>query len=164
MTKLEMNGRSRIDIKEYCSLARESGAYKDIELDLLAETLSVWMERPGDPYVLLDLRDGKILAGFAIICKASNTEYTYDLRLLSIEKAYIGKGVAQRLIAIIEEEILKTEPVAILRAEISRTKEDSVGRGLFEAEGFSCIGHIVDFYEAGDDFYMFAKFLRRAEE
>ncbi|MDP3177087.1 MAG: GNAT family N-acetyltransferase, partial [Spirochaetaceae bacterium] len=135
----------------------------DIELELIAETLSIWMERPGDPYVLLDLLDGKILAGFAIICKVSNTEYTYDLRLLSIDKAYKGKGVAQRLLAIIEEEILKTEQVAILRAEISRIKEDAVGRGLFASEGFSCIGHIVDFYEAGDDFFMFTKFLRRAE-
>jgi GNAT superfamily N-acetyltransferase len=131
-------------------------------LDLILETLSVWQERPGDPYILLDLRDGRILAGFAIICRTTNTDYTYDLRQFSIDRAYMGKGVAQRLLTIIEEEMLKREDFAILRAETSRKKEDAVGRGLFASTGFSCIGHIVDFYEAGDDFYMFAKYLHKA--
>ena len=56
-----------IDNREYESLARETGALRDIELEILKETISTWRERPGDPYTLIEVRDGKILAGFAVM-------------------------------------------------------------------------------------------------
>lgn len=151
-----------IDVREYESLARDAGAYKDIELDILKETLLAWQSRPGQPYTLLDLRDGKTLAGFAIMAKAPNTDFTFDIRDLIIERAYIGKGVTLRLIEMLEEEAKRLAGSAILRFETSRTKEDCLGRGCFAEAGFSTIGHIADFYEAGDDYFMFAKHLRPA--
>lgn len=150
-----------IDVREYASLARETGAYKDIELDILEEALLAWQRHPGQPYTLLDLRDGRILAGFAIMSKAPNTDFTYDIRDLCIERAYIGKGVSRRLLEMLEEEARRIEGSAIVRIETSRRKEDSLGRGTFTEAGYSTIGHIVDFYEAGDDYLIYAKHVTR---
>ncbi|HOX33224.1 MAG TPA: GNAT family N-acetyltransferase [Spirochaetales bacterium] len=146
-----------IDAREYEQLARETGVFKDIELDILKESLLVWQKRPGDPYTLLDLRDGRTLAGFALMARAQNTEYSYDIRALCIERAYIGKGVSQRLLEMLEEELLGRESSALIRCELSRRKEDALGRGLFIQAGYSLLGHIADFYEAGDDYFMYAK-------
>jgi GNAT superfamily N-acetyltransferase len=150
-----------IDVREYESLARETGAYKDIEIDILKETLLDWQDHPGQPYTLLDLRDGKILAGFAIFAKAPNTDFTYDIRDICIERAYIGKGVSLRLMEMLEEEARRLESSAILRLETSRRKEDAMGRGSLAAAGFATIGHIADFYATGDDYYIFAKHVIR---
>jgi GNAT superfamily N-acetyltransferase len=149
------------DPREFEGLARETGAFKDIELEILKESISAWLERPGDPYSILELRDGKTLGGFAVVCKEAGTEYSYDLRAFCVDPRYIGKGVGERILALVAEELLRKEASAILRIETSSRKEAAIGKGLLAASGFALIGHIPDFYEAGDDFFMYAKHLRR---
>ena len=145
------------DIQDYIRLARESGAYKDIELDILKETLLAWMERPGDPCSVVELRDGKLLAGVAVFARTQGTEYTWDVRALCVDSAYRGKGVGQRLADLIGEEILSTSPQGIIRVELSKRKEDAVGTGFLLDRGFSLIGHIEGFYDADDDYFIYAK-------
>ncbi len=151
-----------IDLSEYEALAREMGAFKDIELDILKESFAAWLERPGDPYTVLELRDGKVLAAFAVVCRETGTEYTYDIRAICVDPSYIGKGVTVSLIGMIEEEILKSESSAILRYETSKAKESAIGAGLLSERGFALIGHIPGFYAPGDDYFMYAKHLHRA--
>ena len=150
-----------IDLSEYEGLAQETGAFKDIELDILKESLAAWQKRPGDPYAVIELRDGKQLAGFAVICREAGTEYTYDLRAMCIERSYVGKGVSASLLAMIEEDVLRTERSAILRFETSMRKEAAMDSGALAGRGFSLIGHIPDFYAPGDDYFMYAKHLHR---
>ncbi|MGA2547392.1 MAG: GNAT family N-acetyltransferase [Rectinemataceae bacterium] len=151
-----------IDTAEYEGLAREMGAFKDIELDILKETFSAWQARPGDPYTILELRDGKILAGFAVICRKASTDYSFDLRAICVDPSYIGKGVTAKILGMLEEELLRTEASAILRIEISTIKETAIGKGVLSDRGYSLIGHIPDFYEPGDDYFMYAKHIHRA--
>jgi GNAT superfamily N-acetyltransferase len=152
-----------IDIREYEQLARETGAYKDIELEILKETLLLWKDRPGDPYTLLELRDGKILAGFVVASRTPNTEFTFDVRDFCIDQAYIGKGVSARLVEMLEEEVGRIARSAIVRVETSRRKEDALGRGTLAEAGYALIGHIPDFYEPGDDYFIFAKHVKPGE-
>jgi GNAT superfamily N-acetyltransferase len=153
-----------IETREYEQLARDTGAFKDIELEMLKETLQAWKTRPGDPFTLLDLRDGRILAGFAILARAPDTDFTFDVRAICIERAYIGTGVGKRLIEMVEEEAMRGTTSAIVRFETSRRKEDAIGRGVFTDSSYLAIGHIADFYEAGDDYYIYAKHLHRSEK
>ena len=152
-----------IDINEYEKLARDTGAYRDIELDILKETLVSWSSSPGAPFTILELRDGKLLAGFAVLCRAANTDFTFDVRSLCVERSYRGTAVGPRLLKIVEEETLRIEESAIVRYEISRRKEEALGPGLFGQCGYALIGHIQDFYESGDDYYIYARHLRRAQ-
>lgn len=152
-----------IDIREYEQLAADSGAYKDIELEILKETLLAAEERPGDPFRMVEVRDGRLLAGFAIFCKASNTDFTYDGIALCVDSSYRDKGIGPRLVELLEEELRKLERAPILRFETSRKKEEAMGKGLLPSCGFALIGHIADFYGAGDDYYIYARHLGPAE-
>lgn len=145
------------DIRDYIELARETGAFKDIEVDILKETLLAWLERPGDPCSVVELRDGKILAGFAVYARTLGTDFTWDVRAFCVDSIYRGKGVGQRLADLIEEEILNRAEQGIIRAELSRKKEVAVGEGFLLDSDFTLIGHIADFYELGDDYYIYAK-------
>jgi GNAT superfamily N-acetyltransferase len=152
------------ELGEYQDLARGIGVFKDIELDILEETLRAWKERPGDPHTLLEIRDGRILAGFAVLCREADTDFTFDVRAFCIDRSYLGKGVAERLLSMLEEEVLRIEPVGILRMETSSRKESAIGRDVLGSAGYALIGHIAGFYGEGDDFYMYAKQIGRGSE
>ncbi len=145
------------DIRDFIQLARDSGAYKDIELDILKETLLNWTERPGDPCSVVELRDGRVLAGFAVFARTQSTDFTWDVRAVCVDSIYRGKGVGQRLVDLIEEEILGSASQAIIRFELSKRKEAAVGEGFLLDRGFTLIGHIEGFYEQGDDYFIYAK-------
>ncbi len=151
-----------IDTGEYEDLARETGAFQDIELDILKDAFGAWRKNPSDPYTVLELRDGKVLAGFAVTCRKASTDYSFDVRALCVDPSYIGKGVTAKILDMLEEELLKTHASAILRIEISTVKETAIGNGVLVERGYALIGHIPDFYEVGDDYFMYAKHLRRA--
>jgi GNAT superfamily N-acetyltransferase len=150
-----------IDLREYEDLARETGVYKDIELEILKETITDWQKRPGDPYTILELRDGKLLAGFAVMCRESGTDYTFCVRAFCVDPSYLRKGVASNIIDMLEEEILRLESSAILRFETSSSKEAAIGKGVLAERAYALIGHIPDFYVLRDDYFMYAKHLHR---
>jgi GNAT superfamily N-acetyltransferase len=148
-----------IDLREYEGLARETGAYEDIELDILKEAFSAWEKNPGKPYTILELRDGKVLAGFAVVRRGETTDYTFDAQAFCIDPSYLGKGVAERLLSMLEAETLLLAPSAILRFETSSKKALAFGAGTLPDAGYSLIGHIPDFYTPGNDYFMYAKHL-----
>jgi GNAT superfamily N-acetyltransferase len=145
------------DIREYIELARDMGAFKDIEIDILKETLIAWTERPGDPCSVVELRDGRVLAGFAVFARTQGTDFTWDVRAFCVDSVYRGKGVGQRLADLIEEEILDSTDHGIIRVELSKKKESAVGEGFLLERDFTLIGHIEGFYESNDDYYIYAK-------
>lgn len=151
-----------LDVREYTELVAENGAYKDIELDILKDTLVVWSERPGKPYTLIEIRDGRVLAGFALFMRAQNTDFTYDIHTIAIDRDYRGKGVGRKLLEMLEEELLRNEPQAIIRAELSKAKEEAVEMGLFLEAGYTLVGHIPSFYETENDYFIYAKHVSSA--
>lgn len=152
------------DISDYERLARDSGAFRDIEIDILSESLQLWSKRPGDPNTLLELRDGKVLAGFALLCRATNTDFTFDVLALCVARSYHGTEAARSLVEMIEEESLRTMDSAIVRFETSTRKESAIQQGLLAGEGYTLVGHIVDFYEPGDDYFIYAKHVAVSQE
>jgi GNAT superfamily N-acetyltransferase len=150
------------DLREYMAIARDMGVFKDIELDILQESLADWLERPRAPTIVVDIRDGRTLAGFALLCRDQGTDHSFESRALCVEPSYLGKGVGEGLVGLLETEALAEESSAILRVETSTSKERAIGPGLFLGRGYSLIGRIPDFYGPGDDYHMYAKHMLRA--
>ncbi len=146
-----------INIREYELVSLETGAYRDIELDILKETLATWKENPGKPFELIELRDGSILAGFCLYYHAPNTEYTFDVHTFVVGRDYRNKAVGPRLIELLEERLLETRKYAVIRMETSRVKENAIGDEFFQSIGFQTIGHIPGFYDAENDYYIYVK-------
>ncbi|MGB4571705.1 MAG: hypothetical protein WBH97_02670 [Rectinemataceae bacterium] len=150
-----------IDLSEYEHAAIGCGAYKGVELDLLKETLESWKTDPGDPYILLDLRDGKTLAAFAIICKASGRDSTFEIRYACVDRDFHATAGGVRILEMIEEEAIRRQPQALLQLEISQRKLNCLGSITLEDFGYALIGHIKDFYGEGNDYFMYTKFVYR---
>ncbi|MBN2874534.1 MAG: GNAT family N-acetyltransferase [Spirochaetales bacterium] len=146
-----------INIREYELLSLETGAYRDIELDILKETLAAWKESPGSPFELIELRDGAVLAGFCLYYRSPNTEYTYDVHSFIVGRDYRNRAVGPRLIELLEERLLEKERYAVIRVETSKIKEQAVGDVFFQKSGFQTIGHIPGFYDSENDYYIYVK-------
>jgi len=146
-----------INIREYELVSLETGAYRDIELDILKETLATWKENPGSPFELIELRDGAVLAGFCLYYHAPNTEYTYDVHTFVVGRDYRNKAVGPRLVELLEERLMESRKFAVIRIETSKVKESAIGDGFFQTSGFQTIGHIPAFYDAENDYYIYVK-------
>jgi hypothetical protein len=146
-----------IDFREYERVASNTGVYKGVELDLLKETLHSWHDSPGDPYTLLELRDGKALVTYALIGKISGRNSTYDIRYLVVDRDYRSTSGCVHLLTMIEEELLKNAPYAVIRIEISTQRLISLGAIKFEESGYKLIGHILNYYGEGDDYYYYVR-------
>jgi len=146
-----------INIREYELLSLETGAYRDIELDILKETLAAWKESPGKPFELLELRDGIILAGFCLYYRSPNTDYTFDVHTFVVGRDYRNGAVGPRLMAMLEENLLKTNTYAVIRAETSKVKEQAIAEAFYQNAGFQTIGHIPGFYDSDNDYYIYVK-------
>jgi len=150
-----------IDTSGYERLAFETSAFRDIELEMIKDAMRSWSETPGKPYHESEIHDGRILAGFCLLSKAGNTDYTYDVTAFCVDPGYRDKGIGKRLLEQVEADLLGREPTAILRFEISTQKLESMGADLLPSSGYTLIGHIADFYEAGNDYYIYARHLYR---
>jgi ribosomal protein S18 acetylase RimI-like enzyme len=157
-------GRRMTDIRYYILLAGETGVFKDIELEIMKETLEEWENRSDSPSTLIELSASGRISGFAYYSPVHGTEFTFDVKWLVVDKQSRKQGIGRQLLERIETEILKIKRNAILTAETSTRKETVAGDGFYSSIGFSLIGHIPDFYGAGDDFLMYAKHLRPPEE
>jgi ribosomal protein S18 acetylase RimI-like enzyme len=146
-----------INIREYELLTLETGAYRDIELDILKETLAAWKESPGKPYELIELRDGRVLAGFCLFYRSPNTEYTFDIHTFVVGRDYRNKAVGPRLLELLDDEIARRERYAVVRVETSRLKESAIGDSFFTLNDFQTIGHIPGFYELDNDYYIYVR-------
>lgn len=135
----------------------ETGAYRDIELDILKEALSTWKERPGSPFELIELRDGVVLAGFCLYYRSPNTDYTYDIHTFVVGRDYKNKAVGPRLVELLEERLRETCRFAVIRIETSKVKENAIGDAFFQNIGFQTIGHIPSFYDAENDYYIYVR-------
>jgi ribosomal protein S18 acetylase RimI-like enzyme len=150
-----------IDTSGYERLAFETSAFRDIELEMIKDAIRSWSETPGKPYHESEIRDGRVLAGFCLLSKAGNTDYTYDVTAFCVDPGYRDKGIGKRLLEQVEADLLSRETSAILRFEISTQKLESMGAELLPSSGYTLIGHIEDFYETGNDYYIFARHLFR---
>ncbi|HEY9055231.1 MAG TPA: GNAT family N-acetyltransferase [Rectinemataceae bacterium] len=150
-----------LDLQEFERVASRTGAFKGVEIDLLHETLLSWKSSPGDPYTVLELRDGKTLAAFAIIARVAGREATYDIRYLVVDRDYRSSGGGARLLQMLDEDLLKRNSFAVIRYETSTIKVGNMGPNRFEEAGYKVVGHIPGYYGETDDYFYLMKTIYR---
>lgn len=146
-----------VDMQEFEKVAMHTGAFKGVEIDLLHETLLSWKSSPGDPYTLLELRDGRTLVAFAIISRISSREATYDIRYIVLDIDYRSTEGGRHLLQMLDEDLLSRNSYAVIRFETSGKKLEILGHQTFEELGYRMIGHIPGYYGEKDDYYYLIK-------
>ncbi|MFA5852430.1 MAG: GNAT family N-acetyltransferase [Spirochaetales bacterium] len=150
-----------VDMQEFERVASNTGVFKGVEIDLLHETLLSWKSSPGDPYTVLELRDGKILVAFAIISRINGRESTYDIRYLVVDRDYHSTEGGKHLLDLLDEDLLSHSSYAVIRLETSGKKLDNFRPDAFQEAGYKMIGHIPGYYGADDDYFYLIKTVYR---
>lgn len=150
-----------IDMREFELVATHTGVFKGVEIDLLHETLLSWKSSPGDPYTVLELRDGKILVAFAIISKINGRQSTFDIRYIVVDRDYRSTECSSHLLQLLDEDLLGKNSYAVIRLETSGKKLENLRPEAFQESGYKMIGHIPGYYGEGDDYYYFIKTVYR---
>ncbi len=148
------------DIGDCLRLAGDTGAFLDIELEMLAESLRAWAESPGGSYALVELREGETLEGFALMRREA--EFTFDVTAFCLASSRSAHEDGARLLDEVEREALSRDASAIVRFEMSKRREKAVAGRFLAESGYALIGHIPDFYGPGDDYFMYAKHVSAA--
>lgn len=146
-----------ININEYIQLSQETGAFRDIELDILEEALQVWKANPGAQFELIELRDGAVLAGFCLYNKAGHTDFSFDIHNLIVGRDYKNKFVGLKLVELLEENLRKHNNFSIIRIETSCAKESVLGSNFYLDMDFMLLGHIPSFYDKNNDYFIYIK-------
>lgn len=150
-----------IDMREFEQVAAHSGVFKGVEIDLLHETLLSWKSSPGEPYTVLELRDGRILVAFAIISKINGRQSTFDIRYIVVDRDYRSTECGNHLLQLLDEDLLGKNSYAVIRLETSGKKLENMRPEAFQDSGYKMIGHIPGYYGEGDDYYYFIKTVYR---
>ena len=150
-----------VDMQEFERVASNTGVFKGVEIDLLHETLLSWKSAPGDPYTVLELRDGKILVAFAIISRINGRESTYDIRYLVVDRDYHSTEGGKHLLELLDEDLLNHGSYAVIRLETSGKKLGNFRPEAFQEAGYRMIGHIPGYYGADDDYFYLIKTVYR---
>lgn len=145
------------DLRYYMLLAKEANVFKDIELDIMKEGLEEWERRPDRKATLVELSAGGRVSGFAFYLPAQQTDFTFELKWLVIDRLSAKRGVGIQLINRIEDDLRHSHGNAILRVESSSRKDSILPENFYLDAGFSLIGHIPDFYGKQDDYFIYAK-------
>jgi ribosomal protein S18 acetylase RimI-like enzyme len=151
----------KIDFREFERTASNTGVFKGVEVDILHETLVSWSSSPGDPYTVLELKDGKTLVAFAIVSKTSGRESTYDIRYIVLDRDYRSTEGGKRILEMIDEDLLAKSSYAVIRLETSGKKLGNLGVACYEDSGYKIIGHIAGYYGEEDDYYYLMKTVYR---
>ncbi len=152
------------DLRYYILLASESGAFKDIELDIMKEALEEWERRSDGKMTLVELASSGRISGFAYFGPHNGTEFTYEIKWIVVDRLSRRQGIGGQLLERVEEEVRRMKPNAILTVETTTIKEGAINPGFYLEHGFSLIGRIPNFYGKGDDFLMYAKHLHDQED
>jgi hypothetical protein len=153
-----------LDFKEYIDLVAGNGGYRDIEIEMLKEALESFRRNAGNPFTILEIRDGRMLAAIAVGCRVPSREFTMEIRYLCIGRDYESSRAGEHILSMIDDAFLRMHEQVLIQIESSTGKLSRPGLSLLENSGYNLIGHIPDFYASGDDFYMFSKFLSRVRE
>ncbi|MBF0522951.1 MAG: GNAT family N-acetyltransferase [Candidatus Omnitrophica bacterium] len=142
---------------EYLKISLNSGIFNDNELDALKEILEAYEQNPGKDYFLFEERQGSALLGFLIFGKSSLTHFSWDIYRLVVDKDFLEQPIAEKLLARLEDFILKDEKKAILRVETSTKEACAHARELYEQLNFQEGGRIPSFYDDKEDLIVYYK-------
>jgi ribosomal protein S18 acetylase RimI-like enzyme len=88
------------------------------------------------------------------------TRGTFDLYWVAVHSAHRGAGVGRLLVAHMESE-LRAEGARLIRVETEGNAEYAATRLFYERIGYEVAARVRDFYDEGNDLFIWSKYLRR---
>jgi ribosomal protein S18 acetylase RimI-like enzyme len=138
-------------------LLRSDDTFSEEEVAVALELIDAAIAHPGGDYLVKVCQgdDGSV-AGYICYGRTPMTDGTFDLYWVATHVLARGRGVASRLVAAMEGDLL-TSGVRTIRVETSQLEAYGAARTFYTRRGYTEVGRIADFYKPGDDLITLTK-------
>lgn len=143
--------------EKYFKIANDTDVFNAEEKIVLKEMIQECLNNNGKNYFLFNEHLDTNILGFTIFGKIPFTDCAWDIYWLIVDKNYQGKGVGKKLLAQVENFLLKNYTRALIRVETSARKEYLHARNLYSKQGYNEIGRIPNFYSENDNLVTYYK-------
>lgn len=140
---------------------RATGFFTPAEVEVAEELMDIYLEKPEqkDYRVVVIENERKDAVGYMTWGPTPLAEDAYDIYWMAVAPSEQGKGRGKALILWIEDEIRRLDGRMILIETSSQPKYHAT-RQFYLDFGYKEVARVPDFYRAGDDRVIYAKYLR----
>jgi ribosomal protein S18 acetylase RimI-like enzyme len=142
-------------------LVRATGFFTPAEVDVAEELVDVFLGKPDqkDYDVVVVESDGGAPAGYMTWGPTPLAEGAYDLYWMAVAPSEQGRGRGKELVRWLEGEVGRRQGRVIIIETSSQPKYHGT-RQFYIDLGYKEVARIPDFYRAGDDRVIYAKYFR----
>jgi len=142
-------------------LVRATGFFTEAEVGVAEELMDVYLGRPEqqDYHVVVVEDDAKKVAGYMTWGPTPLAEDAYDLYWMAVAPAEQGRGRGKELVRWLEAEVQCRNGRVIIIETSSQPKYHGTRRFYIDLD-YKEVARVPDFYRAGDDRVIYAKYFR----
>jgi ribosomal protein S18 acetylase RimI-like enzyme len=142
-------------------LVRATGFFTAAEVDIAEELMDVYLGQPGqkDYHVVVVENDDGATAGYMTWGPTPLAEDAYDLYWMAVAPSEQGRGRGKELVRWLEGEVRARDGRMIVIETSSQPKYHGT-RQFYIDLGYKEVARVPDFYRAGDDRVIYAKYFR----
>lgn len=138
----------------------DTNHFNEEEIKVALELIDLYLNDENQKdYIIYVYEDSGSAAGYICYGRRPLTEGTYDLYWIAVDPNIHGKGIGSKLVEHMESDVKKLYGYLIL-IETSGKAEYEGERRFYEKNGYGVQTVIKDFYRAGDDLYVYRKYLK----
>jgi ribosomal protein S18 acetylase RimI-like enzyme len=142
-------------------LIRATGFFTDAEVGVAEELMDAYLGKPDqkDYHVVVVENDEKGVAGYMTWGPTPLAEDAYDLYWMAVSPAEQGRGRGKELVRWLEAEVRRRDGRVVIIETSSQPKYHGT-RQFYIDLGYKEVARVPDFYRAGDDRVIYAKYFR----
>jgi ribosomal protein S18 acetylase RimI-like enzyme len=142
-------------------LIRATGFFTAAEVDVAEELMDIFLGKPDqkDYHVVVVENDEKDVAGYMTWGPTPLAEDAYDLYWMAVSPSEQGKGRGKALVRWLEDEVRKRDGRMIVIETSSQPKYHGTRQFYIDLD-YKEVARVPDFYRAGDDRVIYAKYFR----
>ena len=142
-------------------LIRATGFFTAAEVDVAEELMDIFLGKPDqkDYHFVVVENDEKDVAGYMTWGPTPLAEDAYDLYWMAVSPSEQGKGRGKALLRWLEDEVRKRDGRMIVIETSSQPKYHGTRQFYIDLD-YKEVARVPDFYRAGDDRVIYAKYFR----
>ena len=140
---------------------RATGFFTPAEVAVAEELIDIYLEKPGqaDYHVVVTENEAKDAVGYMTWGPTPLAEDAYDIYWMAVAPSEQGKGRGKEFILWLEDEIRRRAGRLIIIETSSQPKYHGT-RQFYVDLDYKDVARVPDFYKAGDDRVIYAKYFR----
>ena len=140
---------------------RATGFFTPAEVAVAEELIDIYLEKPeqGDYHVVVVENESKDAVGYMTWGPTPLAEDAYDIYWMAVAPSEQGKGRGKGFILWLEDEVRRRAGRLILIETSSQPKYHGTRQFYLDLD-YKEVARVPDFYRAGDDRVIYAKYFR----